>query len=71
MTPRPTETKRDVSRALDIVNAGVTDEARGETMVAYTREQRAELRQILMDIDARSGRRDPSKRKSIKRDPRA
>jgi len=60
---RPTETKRDVSRALDIVNAGASVRREGVYVVEYSQEQIRELRKILTDIDARSGRRDPSKRK--------
>ncbi len=67
---RPTATKRDVSRALDLVNAGATVRREGVYVVEYSQEQITDLRKILVDIDARSGRRDPSKRKSIRRDPR-
>lgn len=61
--------KRDVTRALEIVNAvkeRVGQDADDDHMIhgAIIRQSEIdELIQILTDIDARTGRRDPSKRK--------
>lgn len=61
--------KRDVTRALEIVNSGVAFGAAAELgdvpggrRVAFSQAQADELRQLLEDIDARTGRRDPTKR---------
>jgi hypothetical protein len=52
---------RDTTRALEIVNEIEPRLAEEE------KPKLAELRQILTDMDARTGRRDPSKRKPAKK----
>jgi hypothetical protein len=65
--------KRDVTEALDLLKREtrliVIDDGAGGVVsfFALTDQPRRELISILKNIDARTGRRDPSKRKAAKR----
>lgn len=66
-----TANKRDITQALDIVNAGRNvDEPGAEPGVIYTLGQRADLRRLLSNLDARTGTRDPSVKKAAKKKAR-
>ena len=60
-----TSTKRDVTRALNLAQALFDGEDDG----AYNPAKAQELIQILKNLDARTGRRDPSIRKPKKKTP--
>ena len=61
--PAKTKLQRDVTRALELA---IQVENHTDTNNLPARTAIIEIRQILTDIDARTGRRDPSKRRNRK-----